>query len=95
MAPREPAMTREEAEMLAIEGLQYIAGDPEQLNRFLALTGIAPSDLRDAATSDNFLSGVLDYFMGDEATLLAFAASRNCDPARIGLARAILSRDDH
>ena len=54
-----------------------------------------PTDLRDAATSDNFLSGVLDFFMGDEPTLLAFAASRNCDPARIGIARSILSRDEH
>lgn len=93
MSRQKAAMTLEDAETLAIEGLQFIASSPEQLSRFLALTGIAPGDLRDAATSDNFLSGVLDFFMGDEPTLLAFAASRGLDPAQVGQARMILSRE--
>lgn len=68
MARRGARLTREEAESLAIEGLQFLASDEEHLSRFLALTGIAPEELRDAAMSDDFLSGVLDYFMGDEPT---------------------------
>lgn len=93
MARRPAAITLEQAESLAIEGLQFIAADPAQLGRFLDLTGLSPSDLRELAASDDFLSGILDYFMGDEATLLAFAASRDVDPAAIGQARALLSRD--
>lgn len=87
-------MTPESAEMLAIRALQYLAGDSEQLARFLALTGIALEDLRDAADSHSFLSGVLDYLMGEEATLLSFATSAQCDPADIAVARDILSRND-
>lgn len=86
------AMTRQEAEMLAIEGLQHIAGNETDLSRFLALSGLSPQDLRDVAQSPAFLSGVLDYFMGDEASLLAFAAAHGRDPAEISMARTVLSR---
>ena len=93
MVRRNPGLTREEAEMLAFQGLQFIAADSGLLGRFLALTGVSPADLRDMATSDDFLSGVLDFFMGDESTLLAFATSRGCDPSTIGMARSVLSRE--
>lgn len=86
-------MKRVEAEALALEGLQYIAADDAELERFIALSGIAPSDMREAAQSADFLSGVLDYFMGDEATLVAFAASRGRDPASIAVAREVLSKN--
>lgn len=93
MTSRPRQMTREEAETLAIQGLQHIAGDTELLQRFLALTGIAPQDLRDAAGSRSFLSGVLDFYMGDEAILTAFAASCSIPPESIAQARAVLSRE--
>jgi hypothetical protein len=84
-------MTRNEAEILAIEGLRYIAASESELDRFIALTGIAPSDLRQAAASPLFLSGVLDYFLGDEPTLLAFAAACGRPPHDIPAARQALS----
>ena len=87
-------MTREAAEMLAIRALQHLAGDSEQIARFLSLSGIAPEELREAANSTDFLSGVLDYLMGDEATLVAFAASAGCEPGEIATPRAALSRHD-
>jgi len=86
------AMTRETAEMLAIRALQYLAGDPGQIARFLALSGIAPEDVREAAKSADFLSGVLDFLMGDEAALVAFAASAGCEPGEVAVARDTLSR---
>ena len=85
-------MTRDTAELLAIRALGYLAGEPEQLERFLALTGVSPDDLRSAAGDPSFLSGVLDFFLGDEATLLAFAASTHTDPADVAIAREVLSR---
>ncbi len=84
-------MTRDEAEMVAIEGLQFIAASDAELDRFVALTGIAPSDMREAAENPTFLSGILDYFLGDEATLLAFAASCGRNPQDIPAARLELS----
>jgi hypothetical protein len=87
-------MNSDEAEMIAIRGLQYIAGDQELLQRFLALTGVSPQDLRDAAISRTFLSGVLDFFMGDEATLMAFSAMIGEKPEIVAKARNVLSQDN-
>ena len=83
-------MTPETATKIAIDGLQYLAGDTEQLSRFVALTGMAPNDMRNAAASPEFLAAILDFYLGDEPTLLAFAASRNAPPEDIQKARFAL-----
>ena len=52
-------ITPEAAEGLAIQALTFIAGDGERLGRFLAVTGIGPAEIRDAACEPGFLAGVL------------------------------------
>lgn len=84
-------MTPDTATSIAISGLQYIAGDEEQISRFIALTGITPDEMREAAGSKSFMIAVLEFFMGDEPTLLAFAASQNMDPADVQRALYSLS----
>jgi hypothetical protein len=79
---------REAAETLAISALTYLAAEPEALGGFLATTGIGPEQIRTAARDPEFLSGVLDYFLSDEALLLAFAKSEGINPAEIQRARA-------
>jgi len=83
-------MTPETASTIAISGLQFIAGDDEQLSRFVSLTGVSPDEMRQVATSPAFLEAVLDFFMGDEPTLLAFAASANLKPQDIPRAKHTL-----
>ncbi len=58
---------------LAIAALTFIAQEPERLGRFLALSGIGPESLREAAREPDFLLGVLDYVVADEALLVEFA----------------------
>ena len=84
-------MTPDTAQTIAISGLQYIAGDEEQLSRFIALTGISPDEMREAAGTESFLIAILEFFMGDEPTLLAFSASHNLNPADIQKALYALS----
>lgn len=79
------------AEELAIAALSFIAGEPEQLGRFLAMTGIGPDSLRDAAREPRFLAGVLDHVAADEALLLAFAAANEIDPEAVMRARDVLA----
>ena len=79
------------AEELAIAALGFIAGEPEQLGRFLAMTGIGPDSLREAARTPRFLAGVLDHVAADEALLLAFAAAKEIDPEAVMRARDILT----
>ena len=44
--------------------------------RFLAVTGLGPHNLRQAASDPAFLASVLDYVAADEGLLVAFAADR-------------------
>ena len=69
----------------------YARRYPEQIGRFLALSGIGPESLRAAAREPGFLLGVIDFVGGDEKLLLAFAADRGIDPAAVGNARAALA----
>src|SRR5271166_5033658 len=80
-------MRRELAETLAIEALGFIAGEPDSLARFLAASGIGPATLRRAAADPAFLAGVLDFLLGDEPLLIAFAGRAGIPPERIAEAR--------
>ena len=87
---RRSAITAEVAESLAIQALAFLAGESEQLGRFLAITGIGPEGVRSAAREPQFLAGVLEYVTGDEPLLVAFATQIGIDPADLARARAAL-----
>ncbi|MGI9402266.1 MAG: DUF3572 domain-containing protein [Rhizobiaceae bacterium] len=91
MIQRESRLTEEIAEDLALKGLQYIAGDVELLQKFIAVTGVSPKDLRKVADRRDFKVGLLEFFASDEPTLLAFAASIGENPQLISDARILLS----
>jgi hypothetical protein len=82
---------RERAEKLAIRALSYLAADPEQLGRFLALSGLGPETLRTASRDPHFLAGVLDFVAGDERLLIAFADEVESKPQDLMQARTVLS----
>jgi Protein of unknown function (DUF3572) len=84
-------LTLEAAEELAIQALTYIAGEPERLGRFLAVTGIGPAGIRAASGEPGFLAGVLEHMAADEPLLTGFAAEAGIDPAAIGKALGVLS----
>ena len=82
---------RKEAEALAIQALTFIAGDGERLGRFLAVTGIGPSEICAAAREPGFLGGVLDDVASDERLIADFAAQAGFDPADVERGRAMLA----
>ena len=82
---------REVAEIVAIQALSFIAGEPERLGRFLAESGIGPETLRTAATDPHFLANVLDFVMRDDATVKAFAAASQLHPTNIAAAHQALN----
>jgi hypothetical protein len=82
------------ASELAVAALGFIAADPEQLSRFLALSGIDAAAIRTAAAEPGFLGGVLAYIAGNERTLLAFAAQAGVAPEEVEKARGVLAGAD-
>jgi hypothetical protein len=87
---RHARVSRNTAEMLAIQALAFIAADPERLSRFLGMSGIAAQEIRVAAREGAFLAGVLEHMLGDETLLIAFAESAGIDPGEIARARSVL-----
>ena len=81
---------REVAEIVAVQALGFIAGDPTRLGAFLAETGIGPSSLRAAASDPQFLVSVLDFVLRDDGTVKAFAESSELHPTNIAAAREVL-----
>ena len=75
------------AEALAVTALAFIAGEPERLGRFLAMSGIGPDSIRAAAREPQFLLGVLDYLAANEPLLIAFAAENAIPPNAVMDAR--------
>ena len=82
---------REVAEIVAIQALSFVAGDPERLGLFLAESGIGPETLRSAASDPRFLASVLDFVMRDDATVKAFAAHSQLHPTNIAAAHQALN----
>ncbi len=85
------SLTKQEAELIGIAGLSYLAADPERLGRFLAVTGLGPENVRAAARDPGFLPALLDYLLANENDLVAFAQEMNIAPARVGAARDVLA----
>ena len=82
--------TLEAAEAIALQGLAFLAEEPGRLQRFVAVTGLDPAELRARADTAELLSAVLEHLAGDESLLLVFAASRGIAPETIAPAIALL-----
>ena len=50
---------------LAAKALIFIAQEPERIGRFLAQSGVGPSEIRERAQDSAFLGGILDHLLVD------------------------------
>jgi hypothetical protein len=86
--------SRDAAESLAIQALNFLATEPARLERFLALSGLQIESIRAAAAEPDFLAGVLAHLGEDEPLLVAFAAEAGVTPAEVDRARCLLAGGD-
>ncbi len=68
------------AEDTAVAVLAWLANEPDMLSRFLALSGVQPSQMRDAVNDPGFLAGMLEFLMQHEPTLLEFCQATETKP---------------
>lgn len=80
-------VSAEEAMVLALGGLEFLASDTERLDHMLSLTGLSPENLREGAHDAGFLGGILDYFLTNEPLLLEWAESADLPPEVVADAR--------
>ena len=84
------ALSREGAELLGLQALGWIAGQPELAARFFSAAGASTEQMRARAADPEFLGFVLDFLLADEEALLAFAREVGIPPDRPLRARGAL-----
>jgi len=72
-------MRQDEAEMVAVRALGWLAANDDLMPVFLGATGASVEDLRAHASDPAFLGSVLDFLAMDDAWIVAF-----CDAAGLG-----------
>ena len=82
----------EEAEIIGLKALAFLADDEDRLGRFLTLTGLSAAGLRANAGAASTLCAVLEHLAGDESLLLVFTAEASLPPDAIGHALHVLAR---
>jgi hypothetical protein len=87
-----PAITAENAEILGLEALAWLAGEDGALERFLAASGVDQAALRAAAGRPETVLAVLDFLLANEELLLGFCSGGGIDPRMIHHARHVLDR---
>ena len=80
-------VTRSNAEILALEALAWLAGQPDPIAQFLTMSGLSAADLRLAAGDPGLQGSVLDFLLAHENLLLDFCKSASLKPQSVHLAR--------
>ena len=70
-----------------MQALGWVLSDGDRAERFLALTGLTPDDLRASLGEPGTLSAVLDFLCAHEPDLLAAADTLGVPPQTIAGAR--------
>lgn len=65
-------MQRENAEMVGLQALAWLAGEDELFASFLGASGASAADVTEAAGRPEFLGAVLDFVMMEDAWVMAF-----------------------
>jgi hypothetical protein len=80
-------ITPESAEILALKALAWLAGRPETIDSFLAVSGLDSGDLRQAAGDPGLLGAVLDFLLQNEPLLLDFCQDTSTTTKAVHFAR--------
>jgi len=82
--------TNQDAATLGLQALVWVIGDDTRRDRFLALTGIDPAELRARAGDPGFLAQLLGHLEAYEPDLIACAEALDVAPTVLVRARAEL-----
>lgn len=83
-------LNRDEAELIALAGLAFIAKDPSRLDAFISLTGFNLKTLKQTANTPETLVAVLAFLREDESMLLSFSSDHHLAPELIEPAHEVL-----
>jgi len=80
-------MQQEEAEIIALQALAWLAGNDELYPTFLGATGGSSDEMRTRATDPAFQAAVLEFITMDDAWVMEF-----CDTIGLGYDQPLRAR---
>jgi hypothetical protein len=84
------SMTRSSAETLALKALGWLINSPDDLGRFLNISGCGTAELRARASDPVFLGAVLEFMLSDDSVLSAFCEAESVDHKHVHMAAHVL-----
>ncbi len=84
-------MQQESAHVLALQALEWLAGDEELFTSFLDSTGASAANLARRAEDEDFLRAILDFLSMNDAWVVAFCDQRDLPYTAPMNARAALA----
>ncbi len=85
-------LTKDRAETIALNALAFLAGRPEDMERFLANAGIGIDELRTRAADPDMLRAVTEFLLADDGLVTGFCEEQTLDPRDIHLATHVLTQ---
>ena len=79
-----------DAETLALKALAFLAQSPDDLERFVALSGVTLADLRARADDPEILAAILDFILVSDELITGFCETVEIDPRELHAARRAL-----
>ena len=80
-------MHQENAQVIALQALEWVAGNDELFPVFLGASGASIEDVRNRAGDSEFQLAVLDFLLMDDDWVLAFSQAMSIDPQSVWTAR--------
>lgn len=87
-------MDKSQSEIIAIKAMEWLASHDDELNRFLAQTGLTLEAARSELSNQDFLASTLDHVLSSENRLLAFCEAIEISPETPLKARQLLPGGD-
>jgi len=84
-------MTPNAAEALALKALEFLANSPDNLEMFMAATGINGDELRARLEEPTVLAAIIDFMLKNEGLLVEFCDAASIRAREIHLASHVLS----
>lgn len=81
------ALSRESADIFALNALGWIVGQEDILPAFLGATGSSEGDIRDRVSDPEFLLSVLDFLMMDDQWIISCCDALQVPYERVNEAR--------
>lgn len=91
LKPEKNAGTAPDAQEIAVAILTWLGEEPDMLTRFLSLSGVEASSLRQFSASPGFAAALMEFVMGHEPSLMAFSARSGIAPDVVAAAWQKLS----